>query len=127
MITVPKNKYYTFRFGTILLLMALNSCTHKIENTVTSAHAVCWAKMDASLRSEVRGGLEANSDTSFVVFAELTDDDNAYVSDFVTIDVEVQSRAGVIWTLKGNAQSLTKASCKEFVKRMELSQKRRTS
>jgi len=118
-------RLFILGFGTIFLLVVLNACSQKMENVMTNT--IAWEKMDASLRSELRAGLEANSDTTFVVFAEMTDNNDEFASELIAIDVEVQSRAGVIWTLRGNAQSFANASSKVFVKRMELSQRRRTS
>lgn len=120
-----KSTFHRIGFSIILLFTVLSSCTQKIETTMTNN--VAWEKMDVALRSELRANLEAKSDTTFVVLAEVTENNDGFESDLNTIDVVVQTRVGVIWTLSGNSQSLANASRKAFVKRMELSQKRRTS
>lgn len=120
-----KSTFHRIGFSIILLFTVLSSCTQKIETTMTNN--VAWEKMDVALRSELRANLEAKSDTTFVVLAEVTENNDGFESDLNTIDVVVQTRVGVIWTLSGNSQSLANASRKAFVKRLELSQKRRTS
>jgi hypothetical protein len=124
-IMMNKVRFQFMGFGAIIFLMFLSSCTPKMEATMTSA--VAWDKMDVALRADIRRNLVTDSDSTLVVLAEVTEDRDEFVADLNADDVQVQTRFGAIWTLRGNAQSLANASGKDFVKRMELSQKRRTS
>lgn len=89
--------------------------------------SAAWEKMDASLRTEIRGNMESGNNAALTVLARVTEDNEEFVSALNAIDIDVLSRIGTVWTLRGNAQSLAQASREEFVKRMELSQVRSTS
>lgn len=85
-----------------------------------------WDKMDTALRSELRSNVAADSDALVVVFAEVIENSDAHAAELEAMGIQVQTRTGSIWILRGNAASLVQASDKEFIKRLELSQQRRT-
>ncbi len=122
---MPKKSLPIIGFWAVLFLMVLNACNQKMETTMTSSAA--WEKMDASLRTEIRGNMESGNNAALTVLARVTEDNEEFVSALNAIDIDVLSRIGTVWTLRGNAQSLAQASREEFVKRMELSQVRSTS
>lgn len=84
-----------------------------------------WDKMDTALRSELRSNVDANSEALMVVFVEVSENNDAHAAELEAMGIQIQTRTGSIWTLRGNADSLLQASGKEFINRMELSQQRR--
>lgn len=107
----------------VLLSMVTIACSQKNENTMLSDGN--WDKMDTALRSELRSNVAADSDALVVVFAEVIENSDAHAAELEAMGIQVQTRTGSIWTLRGNAASLVQASGKEFINRMELSQQRR--
>lgn len=108
----------------VLLSMVTIACSQKNENTMLSDGN--WDKMDTALRSELRSNVAADSDALVVVFAEVIENSDAHAAELETMGIQIQTRTGSIWILRGNAASLVQASDKEFIKRLELSQQRRT-
>jgi ERCC4-related helicase len=107
----------------VFLSTVLLSCAQKKETTMNNS--VNWDKMDVSLRSELRDKLGNDSDSTIVVLASVSEDNDAFVDELEALGIQVRSRIGVVWTLVGNAASMAQASGKEYINRMELSQQRR--
>ncbi|MCC5927106.1 MAG: hypothetical protein JJU41_11165 [Bacteroidetes bacterium] len=109
--------------GILLISLTLQSCTQKNESAMRNDSN--WDKMDTALRSELRSKIEQESDDRVVIFVEVSENSDAYATELESMGIQVQTRTGTIWTLRGNAALLAEASSKDYIKRMELSQQRR--
>jgi len=87
--------------------------------------SVNWDKMDVALRGELRTLLPDSSTAVRVVFAQVRENSDPLAAALDAQGIQIQTRAGTVWTLRGQAWALAQASSHPGILRMELSQQRR--